>query len=438
MLFGFNKVAAVLVAAASYVAAAPAANEVVPGQYIVVFKKDAPQQSVTAHINALKTTKFVGGGAGIIHEYNMKGFQGYAAKIPADAIKKLESDPAVDYVQEDRIIKAFGDQANPTWGLNRLDQRALPLDTGFTFPDSQGAGVDAYIVDTGIQVEHPEFEGRARVGASFTNDNDKDGNGHGTHVAGTVGSKTYGVAKKVSLIAVKVLNAQGSGTTSGVVAGINWVAENAKKTPNRKSVANMSLGGGADTVLDQAVAAAIKAGTVFAVAAGNSAGDACVVSPGRVPEAITVAASDKNDQFASFSEKGSCVDIIAPGVDILSTWNAGNTKTISGTSMATPHVAGVVALALAEGKTAADVTKYLTTIASKNRIKGSLGTTPNQLLYSKVNGGAIPDNEPATPGGGTQPPVDPKPPVKSCPWPKCWYNEECDSCDWEFGLETTA
>lgn len=274
----------------------------------------------------------------------------------------------------------------------------------------------AYIIDTGVFVAHPEFEGRARVGKSFSGDGTRDGNGHGTHVAGTIGSRSYGVAKNVSLVAVKVLDNQGSGSTSNVIAGIDWAAKDSVarsgKTGKRKTVANMSLGGGVSAALDKAVKAASNSGLTFAVAAGNSGRDACALSPARVPEAITVAASDKYDNLASFSERGKCVDIIAPGVDILSTWNNGKTNIISGTSMATPHVAGVVALALAEGNfaTVKEIHDYIKLVASKDKISGSLKGAPNSLLYNNVVGGGFPDEEPKLPKPVPDEPEDPNDP----------------------------
>ncbi|KAJ3008372.1 hypothetical protein HKX48_008566 [Thoreauomyces humboldtii] len=368
---------------------------------------------------------------GIKHHYNFADFRGYAARLPRDVAKALKSDPSVEYVEEDKVVSIMGSQKNPpSWGIVRLSTRDLPLSKTYDYPDSAGSGVDAYIIDTGIFIAHPEFEGRAKIGKSFASDGDTDGNGHGTHVAGTIGSKTYGVAKNVNLIAVKVLDARGSGTTSDVIAGVEWVATNAPKS-GRKSVANMSLGGGASTTLDRAVQAAIRAGVNFAVAAGNSARDACLLSPGRVAEAVTVAASDKNDKLASFSERGTCVDIIAPGVDITSTWNNGQTNTISGTSMATPHVAGVIALALAEGNFSSplEVQTYLKTIASKDRITGTLSKTPNSLLYNHVLGGKIPDAEPALPK--PLPPSDPNEPAPGdgvCPFPQCLFDPACTEC----------
>ncbi|TPX59010.1 hypothetical protein PhCBS80983_g02808 [Powellomyces hirtus] len=447
-------IAAVLVVAVNFVAASPAkdiAGTSIPENYIVVFKKDAAQDAVSTHLSWLQTTiapapqltvQALADGVsvdldspvsiyGIKHHYNFADFKGYAARLPAEVAKSLESDPNIEYVEEDKIVRLLAKQKNPpSWGLQRIHVRELPLSDDYEYPDSAGEGVDAYIVDTGIFIEHPEFQGRAKIGKTFASDGDKDGNGHGTHVAGTIGSKTYGVAKKVNLIAVKVLDGRGSGTTSDVIAGIEYVATQAPKT-GRKSVANMSLGGGASTTLDRAVQAAIRAGVNFAIAAGNSGRDACLLSPARVPEAVTVAASDKNDRIASFSERGTCVDIIAPGVDITSTWNNGRTNTISGTSMATPHVAGVIALALAEGKfsSPAEVQTYLKVIGSKDRITGALAKTPNVFLYNHVEGGKIPDDEPAEPA--PLPPNDPTEPGPGegvCPFPQCLFDPACTEC----------
>lgn len=328
-----------------------------------------------------------------------------------------------------------GQQANtPAWGLIRISGRGHPASSTktYSYPDSAGTGVDAYIIDTGVTVNHPEFQGRARVGKSFSNDGTKDGNGHGTHVAGTIGSKTYGVAKNVTLIAVKVLDNQGSGSTSNVIAGIEWAAKDAQKKAQKgkvKAVANMSLGGGASTALDRAVKAAVLSGLVMAVAAGNSGRDACLLSPARVDVAITVAASDKFDKLASFSERGKCVDIIAPGVDILSTWNNLKTNIISGTSMATPHVAGVVALALAEKDFAStkEVKEYIKAVSSKDKIQGSLRGAPNNFLYNNVSGGEFPDNEPKEPKPQPDEP-EPEPPSGECPIPQCLFDPECTSC----------
>ncbi|KAJ3276504.1 hypothetical protein HK104_003645 [Borealophlyctis nickersoniae] len=423
-------------------------GQAVPEQYIVVFKDGVSEDQIASHFSWLQTSMVTGpqlriqndkesfdgadmGIYGIKRHYAFDGFRGYAAKLPSSAAEELKSHPHVDYVEEDRIMSIMGSQANPpSWGLQRISSRDLPLTKSYKFPDSAGAGVDAYVIDTGIHISHPEFEGRAKKGKSFVKEERDDGNGHGTHVAGTIGSKTYGVAKKVSLIAVQVLDGRGYGETSGVIAGIEFVATQGAKS-TRKAVANMSLGGPASKALDRAVKAAIKAGVVFAVAAGNSGRDACKLSPAGVAEAITVAASDRYDQIASFSEKGECVDVIAPGVDITSTWNDGRTNTISGTSMASPHVAGVVALALAEGNftTAAQVQDYIKAVSSKDRITGSVGRTPNNFLYNNVTGGALPDDEPTEPK--PLPPADPNEPEPGngeCPFPQCLFDPSCTSC----------
>lgn len=310
-----------------------------------------------------------------LQRYSQPGFIGYAARMPGQIVAFLSDHPDVDFIEQDRMASINAVQSpSPSWGLNRISGRDLSSSRhSYNYPDSAGTGVDAYIIDTGIFVDHPEFEGRASFGQTFTKDGVKDGNGHGTHVAGTIGSKTYGVAKNVSLIAVKVLEANGGGSYSGVIAGVDWATKDtitkaaAKKSNKKKSVANMSLGGPASKALDKAIAAAVNNGLVFAVAAGNSGKDACSLSPARVPEAITVAASDNKDNLAYFSEKGKCVDIIAPGVNIISTWNDGKTNTISGTSMASPHTAGVVALALAEFDftSAKEVKDYLKAVSSK-------------------------------------------------------------------------
>ncbi|KAI9006124.1 peptidase S8/S53 domain-containing protein [Gaertneriomyces semiglobifer] len=429
--------------ACTLVVASPLENLVgasVPEQYIVVLKDDITKDSFSSHLSWVQTAVVpslalnVQDGSrarsnyeayGVRHLYNFGDFKGYSAKLPGAAVKALMDDPSVAYIEEDKIVSILDSQKNPpSWGLQRISTRKLPLSKNYEYPSSAGEGVDAYIIDTGIFVDHPDFEGRAVLGKSFTTDGDNDGNGHGTHVAGTIGSKTFGVAKKVNLIAVKVLDARGSGTTSDVIAGIEYVATAAPRT-GRKSVANMSLGGGASTTLDRAVQAAIRAGVTFAIAAGNSGGDACKLSPARVPEAITVAASDSSDRIASFSEKGSCVDIIAPGVDITSTWNNGRTNTISGTSMATPHVAGVVALALAEGNftSPAEVETYLKVIGSKDKITGSLSRTPNIFLFNGVNGGTIPDDEPAEPAPlPPNDPTEPNPGDGVCPFPQCLFD----------------
>jgi subtilisin family serine protease len=309
---------------------------------------------------------------------------GYAVELSEAQAKKLAADPAVDSVVQNRVFTISGTQPSPpSWGLDRIDQRALPLNQSYTYPEPAGDGVTAYIIDTGVRITHSDFGGRASYGYdAVDNDNTaQDGNGHGTHVAGTVAGNAYGVAKKARIVGVRVLNNSGSGTTAQVVAGIDWVTRNAVKP----AVANMSLGGGADTALDNAVRNSIAAGVTYAIAAGNDGRDASSTSPARVTEALTVGSTTSSDARSSFSNYGSVVDIFAPGSSITSAWNTGDsaTNTISGTSMAAPHVAGAAALYLANNRTAtpSQVASALTSAATTG-VVGNPGTgSPNRLLY---------------------------------------------------------
>lgn len=286
-----------------------------------------------------------------------------------------------------RSIRCNRPENQATWGLDRIDQADRPLDTQYHF-NSIGAGVNAFIIDTGIRPDHVEFTGRLLPGYNVvadTNDTN-DCNGHGTHVSGTVGGSTWGVAKGVSLIPVRVLDCSGSGSYSGVIAGIDWVAASTL----RPAVANLSLGGSASTALNSAVAGAVGMGVTMVVAAGNSNADACNYSPSSEPSAITVGATANDDTRASYSNYGSCVDIFAPGNYITSAWNTSATasNTISGTSMATPHVTGVAALALAANPAAspAAVTSFLTGNATPNRLSVIGSGSPNLLVYSLAAG----------------------------------------------------
>jgi len=292
-------------------------------------------------------------------------------------------------------------QTSATWGLDRISEVALNLDERYVYPTGAGVGVTAYIVDTGIEITHPDFQDRAEWGANFADQDNTDCNGHGTHVAGTVAGQTYGVAKGANLVAVKVLDCSGSGTWEGVVSGIQYVASEHKKRKTA-SVANMSLGGGKAQVVNDAVTAAIAAGVTFAVAAGNNDGEACLVSPASTPTAITVGATtvanvngQQIDDRAYFSNYGTCVTLLAPGQMIASDWLDGTVKVISGTSMASPHVAGAAAAYLSANlaATPAQVKAYLSQQATEDVIQLSCLTTetvckqtPNLLLYSPCAG----------------------------------------------------
>ena len=344
----------------------------IPGQYIVQFRDD--EQDVDGQSNKLAIKH-----AGKIKHVYKSALKGMALELADAEVAALRAEPTVILVEQDQTMSISATQTGATWGIDRVDQRVLPLSTTYVY-NADGTGVTVYIIDTGMNLSHTEFTGRASSGFDAVDGGSADDcNGHGTHVAGTVGGTTWGVAKKVSLVAVRVLNCSGSGTTSGVIAGIDWVTAN-KVLP---ASANMSLGGGASASLNTAVKNSVAAGVVYAVAAGNDGNDACLHSPAAEPTAITVGATDINDGFASFSNRGSCVDINAPGVSITSSWYNTNTatNTISGTSMATPHVAGAAALYLQANPTAtpAQVDAALKANASTTVVPA--GTT-NKFLYT--------------------------------------------------------
>ena len=350
----------------------------IPGRYIVVFTPGAPAAVVSA---AAENARSQGGQVDFVYESALSGFAG---SFPEQALFGLSHNPNVEYIEADQVVTLDATQSPATWGLDRIDQSNLPLSNSYTY-NFTGAGVTAYIIDTGIRFSHNDFGGRAVSGYDAVDGGSADDcHGHGTHVAGTVGGSTYGVAKGVSLVGVRVLNCSGSGTTSGVIAGIDWVTSN---HTTGKAVANMSLGGGASTSIDNAVKNSIADGVVYAIAAGNSNRDACRYSPARVPEAITVGATTSTDARASYSNYGSCLDLFAPGSSITSAWYTSNTatNTISGTSMATPHVAGVAALYL-EGHNATpqQVRDAIVGTATAGVVTSPGRNSPNLLLYSLV------------------------------------------------------
>jgi subtilisin family serine protease len=360
----------------------------IDGSYVVVYKDGAAQAANTT-ADAL--------GSKVTNRYSHV-FNGFAASMSEQQAKRLAADPNVAMVQQNQVLSVTTDQPNPpSWGLDRVDQRDLPLNNNYSYATT-ASNVHAYIIDTGADLDHPDFGGRMSSGFDAIDGGPAEDTrqGHGTHVAGTVGGTTYGLAKGVNLVAVRVLNDAGSGTTAQVVAGIDWVTANAIKP----AVANMSLGGGADAVLDAAVAKSISDGGVtYAIASGNSNANACGFSPARVPTAITVNASTRTDARASFSNFGNCTDIFAPGEGITSDWLNGGTNTISGTSMATPHVAGAAALYLADhpDATPEQVGNALVAASSGNRISNAGSGSPNKLLYTGPDANEPPPSNGACP-----------------------------------------
>ncbi|MEV7068869.1 S8 family serine peptidase [Streptomyces collinus] len=348
------------------------AKGAVPGTFIV---------TLDDKVNKSALAKEYGGKLQRTYSAALDGFS--ADGLSSAEAKRLAADPSVAKVVQVKKFSINATQDNPpSWGLDRLDQADTAGDSKYTYPDGAGEGVTAYVIDTGVRTTHKDFGGRAASGFdAVDNDNDAtDGNGHGTHVAGTIAGTSHGVAKKAKIVAVRVLDDNGSGTTEQVVAGIDWVTKNHKGP----SVANMSLGGGADEALDEAVRKAVASGVTFAVAAGNESADAGQGSPARVKEAITVASSTKDDKQSDFSNFGAVVDVYAPGSDITSAWNDSDegTKTISGTSMATPHVVGTAAVYLAGHKDATpdQVAKALTDGATADKISNPSQGTANKLL----------------------------------------------------------
>ena len=356
------------------------AQQPVPEQYIVIFKDQAPGargvRSGAARL-AGDLARAYGVHIGRVYQHAVNGF---AARMPEAGAAALSRDPRVAFVEEDGAVSATDTQFDAPWGLDRIGQRDLPLNGAFTFT-ATGSGVNVYVIDSGIRATHQEFGGRAsRVFDAFGGDGD-DGNGHGTHVAGTIGGSTYGVAKDVQLFGVRVLDEQGDGTISGVVAGVDWVTANHAKP----AVANMSLGGAASRTLDTAVRNSVAAGVTYVVSAGNDNVNAANASPARVAEAITVGATDIRDNRAWFSNYGSALDVFAPGVNIISTWIGSDTATatLSGTSMAAPHVAGAAALFLQGDPQAspAAVSEAITSSATTGKVVRPGTGSPNRLLF---------------------------------------------------------
>jgi subtilisin family serine protease len=376
LVVAFAAIGAILLVGAAQARPERSGAHAAKERFIVVLKPSVENEAeVVAEQSALFEIE-------VSHVYR-HALKGYAGELPPGQAKKLADDPRVESVEPDELMSIDATQQNAPWGLDRIDQRPLPLDTTFSYA-STGSGVTAYIIDTGIRRSHSDFGGRASSGRdTVDNDNDaSDCNGHGTHVAGTVGGSTYGVAKGVSLIGVRVLGCNGSGFTSGVIAGVDWATQHHGSAP---AVANMSLGGSPSAALDNAVRNSIADGISYAIAAGNSNKPACNYSPARVAEAMTIGATDQSDRKASFSNRGSCVDWFAPGVGITSAWWTSDTatNTISGTSMATPHTAGVAALYLQANPTASPATVAASLYDSTTKgIVTSARTANNHLLFT--------------------------------------------------------
>ncbi|KAJ3576376.1 hypothetical protein NP233_g467 [Leucocoprinus birnbaumii] len=350
------------------------------GRHIVTLKEGVSKASLIAQIKQNAT---------ITHEFDI--INGFAGHLDEDTLNALRANPDVELIAEDGIMHTMVTQTNAPWGISRVSStaRLSNQNTGisaltftYTYDAAAGSGVDIFIVDTGILTTHTQFGGRARWGATFGGYADRDGNGHGTHCAGTAAGSQFGVAKSANLVAVKVLSDAGSGAVTDIVSGLNFVASSA----TRPTVASMSLGGGASTSLDNAVAALTRAGVHVTVAAGNDGADAGSTSPARAPSANTVGATTIADARASFSNFGSVVDIFAPGQNIISAWSTSNTATnnISGTSMATPHIAGLIAYLISvRGNTSpAAMTSLLQSLSQKGVISGIPGGTINDFAHN--------------------------------------------------------
>ncbi|KAK2754357.1 Secreted subtilisin-like serine protease sub5 [Arachnomyces sp. PD_36] len=371
-------------------------ENVIPGSYIVVMKDDLTTETFDNHRNWVSNynargsmaSRVRGGNHGVQHTYDFGALKGYAGIFDDDTINSIANTPDVAYIEPDRIMRAskiVTQEDAPSWGLGRISHAEAGV-ADYLYDDTAGSNITFYGVDTGIDITHPDFEDRAEWGTNVVDESDTDDNGHGTHTAGTAAGKEYGVAKKAHIVSVKVLNGQGSGSTSGIIKGMNWCVEHAKSTGVAgKAVMNMSLGGGRAQALDAAAAKAVEAGIFLAVAAGNEGQDAENSSPAAEPSVCTVAATGENDSPPEWSNFGKVVDIYAPGDQIVSAVPGGGSEAMSGTSMASPHVAGVGAYLIGlEGISADAVCDRIKELA-KPSVSNPGPNTTNRLLFNGVS-----------------------------------------------------
>jgi len=412
-------------AAAFHSKATPVNGDLVEGEYVVTLKSSASLDKALASVltkQALDKVEHIFG------NYEGASFKGFSLKEcdveTASQVADLEDVAAIEQAQ---MYYTNAVQENPVWGLDRIDQRPSALDNLYYYKDSAGAGVDVYCIDTGVRYTHTDFGGRASFGFTAFNDDGGDRNGHGTHVASTMAGTTYGVAKEANIFGVKVLGDNGSGSTNGVVAGVDWVNG---RSSSRTKIGNMSLGGGASAAMDNAVNAAGE-NTLHVVASGNSNANACNFSPARASNAFTVNAMQQGDSRSSFSNFGTCTEIFAPGSNVQAAWSTSDTatNTISGTSMASPHVAGVAALLVGDSHslTASQLKSTMEGLATPNAISNAGAGSPNLLSYNDGDG-------PSTPA----PPTLPPPPTTPAPTPEgnpCGCSDNCvNLCQQFFGM----
>ena len=361
------------------------ASNPVPNRYIVVLKPETMQaRAETSDDSAGRLAASYGGSVDKVYNHALQGF---SAEMTEEAAEAMSDDPGVLFIEEDSYISVNATQSNAPWGLDRVDQRNVPLNSSYSYVKT-GSGVHVYVIDTGIRPTHVDFGGRATADydSMYDGQNGLDCHGHGTHVAGTIGGTNYGIAKNVSLHGIRVLGCNGIGSVATAIEGVDWVTAN-HISP---AVANMSMGSNASPLMDYAVQGSINAGVTYVVAAGNANADACQYSPGRVSSAITVGASDQTDTKAGFSNYGACVDLFAPGVGITSAWAWSDvaTNSANGTSMAAPHVTGTVALFMEDNQSAtpAEATSALMGSATNAPIAGAPSGSPNLMLFTAPSG----------------------------------------------------